>query len=308
MENRSRKPIPKRLTGRLAALAVVAMLMLALLAGAAGATSPGGFAGVPSSSSVLTSIAGSPAGGVWVQQDDAPVGAPAAGTYTYGEANAFTSIKEAGVIAAVPGRAPGYGAYHIVSRYGNLWAQGPAATQLCGGKLSSCSGFPSNPKVSEQIVAAAATPSGRGLWAVGRDGKVWTAGDAISDGDVQRDKNVPIAIFGTPSGKGYTIGLSDGGVYTFGDAKFFGSTGGKKPGGHNATGLTPSYDASGNHNGYWMVADDGGVYTFGAAPFLGSTGGDDGGSKVTGITTLGIGGHGYAWVHADGKVGYSAHR
>lgn len=291
-----------------AALVSVAMLGLALLPGAARASSPGGFSGVPSGSSVLTGIAGSPAGGVWVQQDESPIGAPAAGTFTYGEANAFTSVKEAGSIAAVPGRRPGGGAYQIVGRYGNLWAQGPDAKQLCNGRLASCSGFPASPTTSQQIVAAGATPSGAGVWALGRDGKVWTAGDAVSYGDVQKDKNVPTAIFGTPSGKGYTILLADGGVYTFGDAKFFGSTGGKKPGGHTATGLTPSYDAFGNHNGYWMVADDGGVYAFGAAPFLGSTGGNDGGSKVTGITTLGFGGHGYAWVHADGRVEYSEFR
>ncbi len=145
MKNRSRKPIPKRLTGRLTTLVVVAILMLALLAGAAGATSPGGFAGVPSSSSVLTSIAGSPAGGVWVQQDDTPIGAPAAGTYTYGEANAFTSIKEAGVIAAVPGRAPGYGAYHIVA------GTAPVGAGTCGyaalrGEAVVVLGFPVQPK------------------------------------------------------------------------------------------------------------------------------------------------------------------
>jgi hypothetical protein len=63
----------------------------------------------------------------------------------------------------------------------------------------------------------------------------------------------------------------DGGVFTFGDAKFYGSTGGKKPGGHNATGLALSLNPAHEVTGYWMVNDDGGIYSFGDAQFLGSS-------------------------------------
>jgi hypothetical protein len=93
-------------------------------------------------------------------------------------------------------------------------------------------------------------------------------------------------------------------VFSFGDAVFFGSTCGKKPNGHDATGLATSLGPAGAVNGYWMVFEDGGVFTFGDAPFLGSSGGNNGGSKVTGITSL-PGGHAYAWVHANGQVNLS---
>jgi hypothetical protein len=133
---------------------------------------------------------------------------------------------------------------------------------------------------------------------------VWTAGDVISYGDVTNDDQTPTGIVGTPSGRGYYIVMGDGGVFCFGDAVFYGSTGGQRPGGHDVTGLSLSYDLRGNVNGYWLVADDGGVFTYGDAPFLGSTGGNDGGSFVTSIVTR-PNERSYAWVHANGRVGLS---
>lgn len=78
-------------------------------------------------------------------------------------------------------------------------------------------------------------------------------------GDVTGDKVTPTGIVGTPSGNGYYIVKADGGVFSFGDAVFYGSTGGKRPGGHNATGLALSLNAGGDVNGYWMVFEDGRV-------------------------------------------------
>ncbi len=75
-----------------------------------------------------------------------------------------------------------------------------------------------------------------------------------------------------PDRKGYYIVAADGGVLSFGDAKFYGSTGGNKPGGHNLTGIAISIDANRNINGYWLVADDTTVPTFGDAPFWGPPG------------------------------------
>jgi hypothetical protein len=181
---------------------------------------------------LVTSIAAAPGGGFWVQVDQR--GDP----YPYGEtlakdgAPVFENVSRRGSIAAIPGS----NGYWVVSDRGQIFARG-SASQLCEGLLSNCSGFPQGPLSSQIIVGAAAMPTGNGLWALDRWGKVWTAGDAQSYGDVTRDSQVPTGIVATPSGKGYYIVLEDGGVYSFGDAVFFGSTGGKKPGGHHVTGI-----------------------------------------------------------------------
>ncbi len=246
-----------------------------------------------------TSVAAAPNGGFWVQLDGNPASDPV-GTYAIGGAPQFESVEARGSIAAIPGNE----GYWVVSRTGQIDARGNAP-QLCGGQLSNCSGYPWSPKDGDRIVAAAAMPDGRGLWAVTVNGKVWTAGTARSYGDVTKDNRIPTGIVGTPSGHGYYIVMDDGGVFSLGDAVFYGSTGGKKPGGHNVTGIALSLNLQGAVNGYWLVADDGGVSTFGAAPFLGSTGGRNGGSVVTGIVAL-PGGRSYAWVHANGGVELSA--
>ena len=96
-------------------------------------------------------------------------------------------------------------------------------------------------------------------------------GDAKPYGDVRNEPPIT-GIDSTPTGKGYYIVAADGGVLSFGDAKFYGSTGGNKPGGHNLTGIAISIDANRNINGYWLVADDTTVLTFGDAPFWGPPG------------------------------------
>ncbi len=267
------------------------LLILAFLSGVATRVS----ASAPTGTGLLTSLAAAPNGGFWVQLDARDTKG-VTGTYAVDGAPQLPTIPYRGSIAAIPGR----NGYWVVTDQGAIDARGDAPI-LCGGQLSSCSSFPHTPAESQIIVAAAATPDGKGLWTVGRDGKVWTAGDARPFGDVRGDGTIPTGIVGTPSGKGYYIVLQDGGVYSLGDAKFYGSTGGKRPNGHDATGLALSYDSSGAVDGYWMVFDDGGVFTFGQAPFLGSTGGKSGGSVVTGIVAR-PNRLGYAWVHANGGV------
>jgi hypothetical protein len=247
---------------------------------------------------VLTSIAAAPAGGFWVQVETG-------GTVAVDGAPNFGSIDLGGSIAAIPGR----NGYFIVSSGGRIFARGDAP-QLCDGLLSDCSGFPKNAVASQSIVGAAATPSGNGLWALSRDRKVWTAGDARSHGDVQSDPSIPTGIAATPSGNGYYIVMKDGGVFSFGDALFYGSNGGKPPGGHPVTGIAQSIGDGGKVNGYWLVADDGGVFTYGSAPFWGSPGGRNGGSPVTSIVSFPAAApngpphrtRGYAWVHQNGQV------
>ncbi len=246
----------------------------------------------------LTSVAAAPKGGFWVQVDGYANGIPST-TLAVGGAPEFANVPYRGSIAAIPGN----DGYWVVTPNGRIFARG-TAIPLCDGQLSDCSGFPADPSEGQYVVAVAATPDGQGFWTVTKDGKVFTAGSAVSYGDVTSDPNTPTGIVATPSGLGYYIVLNDGGVFTFGDAIFYGSTGGKKPGGHDVTGLALNVTPSGAVDGYWMVASDGGVLTFGDAPFLGSSGGDNGGSPVTGITTR-PDGRSYAWVHGNGNVSLS---
>jgi Ricin-type beta-trefoil lectin domain-like len=280
----------------LALVAMASLLVLIVFSAAPNRVSASAPTGVNATN--LTSIAAAPNGGFWVQVDGGHNNDQNGGSRTIAIDGApqFDSVPQRGSIAAIPGRA----GYWVVTGDGAIYPRGNAP-ELCSGQLSTCSDFPSDPDASEIIVGAAGTPDGKGLWAVARNGKLWTAGSAQSFGDTTNDINIPTAIAGTPSGQGYYIVLADGGVYSFGDAVFYGSTGGKKPGGHDATGLALSFDTQGKVNGYWMVFDDGGVFTFGQAPFLGSSGGNDGGSIVTGIAAR-ANRFGYAWVHATGGI------
>jgi hypothetical protein len=294
------------------ALTVLSLLTLAILAlapSSAHASSPGGFSGIPATGQVLTGIAAAPKGGFWVQLQDVRtyLDQPRLdGTYAKGGAPQYDNFASRGNIVAVPGTE----GYWIVTSNGQIISRGFGVPTLCEGELRNCSGFPSNPTASQIVVGVAVTPSGNGLWALSRDGSVWTAGDAVHYGD-ERNQGVATGIAATLSGRGYYIVFSDGGVFSFGDAVFYGSTGGNKPGGHNVTGMAVSIDASQQINGYWLVADDGGVFTFGKAPFWGSTGGNDGGSRVINIVSfpwlVPAGSppqtQGYAWVHANGSIG-----
>jgi hypothetical protein len=120
----------------------------------------------------------------------------------------------------------------------------------------------------------------QGLWALGRNGKVWTAGDAVPYGDVQEDPQIATGIVATPSGNGYYIVMEDGGIFAFGDAVFFGSTGGSRPGGFHITGIALSIGEDGSVNGYWLVNEDGGVLAFGGVSRWVISGGKNGEESV----------------------------
>jgi Ricin-type beta-trefoil lectin domain-like len=284
----------KTLTIKTHRVAVFSLIAALTILGVLNFRTPHASASLPAAERVfLTSIAGAPNGGFWLQLDGR-LDKVSSGTYAIDGAPGFANVSEPGTIAAIPGKQ----GYWVVTETGGIFARG-LAPALCGGQLSNCSGFPKSPTERQYISAAAATPDGKGLWAVGGDGKLWTAGTAPALGDVTKDKAIPTGIVGTPSGKGYYIVKADGGVFSFGDAVFYGSTGGKRPNGHDATGLALSLDGAGQVIGYWMVFEDGGVFTFGDAPFLGSSGGN--GKYAAGIAAL-PGGLSYAWVHANGQI------
>jgi len=265
------------------------LLLLGFIPTSAGASDQT-FAPDPS----YTSIAAAPNGGFWVQLHDMKDFEWDFRTIAIDGAPQFESINAFGSITSIPGK----NGYWMVRPSGDIYARGEAP-ELCSGRLQNCSGFSTDP--AQRITAAAASPNGKGLWAVDNNGHVWTAGEVVSYGDVSRDGSVPTGIVPTPSGKGYYIVCEDGGVHGRGDAVLFGSTGGNKPGGHNITGIALSYNLFGEVNGYWLVGSDGGVHSFGNAPFLGSTGGGPGRHAVSSIVAR-PDGRSYAWVYRDGRV------
>jgi len=284
---------PRQFTSHRYFVSLVALLFLgAILTGRTFASQPN----LPPGGN-YTSIAAAPFGGFWVQVDDGA----RTGTYAVDGAPQYGTVNESGSIATFPALSPSAQGYWIVTGAGRIYNRGYAPA-LCDGYLPNCSGF--YPSGGRHMVAAAASPDRKGLWAVDNQGAVWTAGDVSSMGDVTSEVHPPTAIVATPSGQGYYILISDGGVYSFGDAVFYGSTGGSRPGGHDLTGIALSYNRNGQVNGYWLVGSDGGVFSFGDAPFLGSSGGVPGRGSISNITTR-PDGRSYAWVHKEGGVSLS---
>jgi N-acetylmuramoyl-L-alanine amidase len=154
----------------------------------------------------------------------------------------------------------------------------------------------SNPNAP--IVGMAATPDGAGYWLVGRDGGIFSYGDAQFYGSTGAIRlNAPIAgIAATPDGKGYWLVASDGGIFNYGDAGFFGSAGALTL---NApvVGMAATHDGG----GYWLVASDGGIFSYGDARFAGSTGGLALNAPIVGMAATAEG-PGYWLVGADGGI------
>ena len=155
---------------------------------------------------------------------------------------------------------------------------------------------------SSQLVAraynAVATSAGDGLWLVGRNGGVYTFGNARFQGSmVGTSLNAPtVGIAATASGNGYWLVANDGGVFAFGDAEFHGSLGSL----HLVAPIV-AMAAMTSGAGYWLVAADGGVFTFGAAAFLGSIGGQQISSPIVGMAAK-ADSSGYWLVGSDGSV------
>ncbi len=146
-------------------------------------------------------------------------------------------------------------------------------------------------------VGGAGTADGRGVWAAGADGGVFTFGTAAFHGSMGgQPLNKPVvSLAATPDGAGYWEVASDGGIFSFGDARFHGSMGGQalnKP----IVGMA----ADSATGGYWEVASDGGIFSF-DAPFLGSMGGQPLNQPIVGMAATPDGG-GYWLVAADGGI------
>ena len=112
----------------------------------------------------------------------------------------------------------------------------------------------------------APTPNGKGYILLGRDGGIFTFGNAKYYGSTGGKRlNAPVRdLTLTADGHGYWFVAADGGVFSFGNARFHGSTGNIR-----LAAPVKSMTAAANGSGYWMVAVDGGIFAFGV-PYKGS--------------------------------------
>jgi uncharacterized protein YkwD len=171
---------------------------------------------------------------------------------------------------------------------------GPAAA----GSATIFRGSMANVGLNQPIVGISSTPSAAGYWLVGRDGGIFSFGDARYHGSTGAIRlNQPIVgMARTISGNGYWLVAADGGVFAFGDARYYGSTGAKRL---NQPIVGMARTSSGR--GYWLVARDGGIFSFGDARFKGSTGAIRLAQPIVGMTSTPRSG-GYWLVAADGGV------
>jgi hypothetical protein len=201
------------------------------------------------------------------------------GTYVYGT-----------IAYELPKPAPQSG-YSLLGSDGGLWGFGNESylTYL---------GTPYTQALPTDAAGVATTPDGGGSFVAGRDGGVFTFGDAQFRGSMGGTHlNAPVVgIAATADGAGYWEVASDGGVFSFGDAAFHGSMGRTHL---NApiVGIASTSDGG----GYWEVAADGGIFAFGDAAFFGSMGGTPLNRPVVGIARTPAGG-GYWEVASDGGV------
>lgn len=185
------------------------------------------------------------------------------------------------------------------SQLGGLPNLSPAKASVIGEvKVFGTTALPPSASSPNSVVAAAANRSGRGYWLAGKDGGVFSYGDAKFHGSaVQSPLRKPVvAIAATASGNGYWLAAGDGGVFAFGDAQFFGALADRSL---NAPVI--GMKARPQSDGYWLVSQDGGVFNFGNAPFLGSLSGTQLNQPITAMAVT-PSGNGYWLIAADGGV------
>jgi hypothetical protein len=200
---------------------------------------------------------------------------------------AGASLESVAGLEAVVGMANGAAGTRLVTASGGVRAD-------AGTGHGSADGI----RLAAPIVGIAATPGGGGYWLLGRDGGVFSYGDAAfhgSTGGMVLNQAV-VAIAADPRGGGYWFVAADGGVFAFGGAGFHGSTGAMRL---NQPIVGMASTPSGL--GYYLVARDGGVFAFGDATFRGSTGGTRLNAPIVGIAAD-PDGSGYWLTASDGGV------
>jgi hypothetical protein len=180
------------------------------------------------------------------------------------------------------------------------YLSGRANQLVVGGDAPS---LPGPHGVQGRIVDIAATPNGRGYFAVSDTGAVYTGGDAVFHGDLTSLKHPVtvtdiVAITPTTNGGGYWLLGSGGAVYAFGNAKYHDSL----PGVHkHVTDIVGMAITSGG-TGYLLAGANGAVYAFGSARSHGSL--PSRGIRVDDIRAIvaSTSGSGYLLVGANGAV------
>jgi hypothetical protein len=144
------------------------------------------------------------------------------------------------------------------------------------------------------------TRSGNGYWIVDELGRVYTFGDAVARGSVDRAKLAAgekvTSLSATSDDAGYWIFTNRGRVLTFGNAAHLGDVSALALAGPVLDSIvTPS------GKGYYMVASDGGIFAFGDATFYGSMGGEKLNAPVQSLVPDSDG-IGYWLVASDGGI------
>lgn len=186
--------------------------------------------------------------------------------------------------------------YWIVNPYGGVAASGNLVSQAANYQALNYGGLAGVP-LNAPIVGIAPTADGDGYWLLGRDGGVFSFGDARFYGSTGSLRlNAPVvAMAATPDGGGYWFVSSDGGVFAYGDATFYGSMGG-----HHLNAPIVGMDVDQATGGYWLVASDGGIFSFNAS-FYGSAGSLVLRSPIVGMQAA-PDGSGYRLAASDGGV------
>ncbi len=276
-------------------------IMLVIAAAGCSSTRPAP-ASLPDNSDLIlqTNFQARKSGGYWIMVDGRRAERPQLEGFhaDFPAPNLAPNVKDRGFVIA-----HGDGGFWILRDYGLIEAYGDAPT-ICK-LLYECTDYKTGKKGNP--VAVAPTPSGRGFWVVGYDGKVWTVGDAQPYGDVTRELSHgrPSSIAPTPTGHGYYILHTSGYVSCRGDAASRCWKGKEKNGkNRTAVGIALSLDLNGNVNGFWTALDDGAVFTGGCAPSLGSTGGKGNEYLFSPVEDLKAtpDGRSYAWLWVDGRI------
>jgi hypothetical protein len=196
----------------------------------------------------------------------APSSGPS-GTFADGGSVAGVVTNASGIAVAPAFRANGLAGGYIVTA--SVRGVSPSVAFALVNEAGPATRPSPRPGAAESYAGMARTADGHGYWLAGRDGGVFTFGDAAYHGSVpglgKRVSDVA-GIAATADGGGYWLAGRDGGIFSFGDARYFGSLPARGIRVSDIVGMGPA--AGGD--GYWLAGSDGGVFSFGDAAYRGS--------------------------------------
>jgi N-acetylmuramoyl-L-alanine amidase len=149
------------------------------------------------------------------------------------------------------------------------------------------------------VIDITATPSGKGYWLLGADGRVHSYGSAGYHGSIAVTETTTqpvVAMASTPDGRGYWLVGRLGRVSAFGDARYDGGAARD-----HLSQPVVSIAAAPQGNGYWIVGRSGRVINVGDAGFYGSANHLAIGSPIVDMVAT-PSGRGYWLADRDGRV------